>query len=294
MVSSRRRIARIGLCVACLAGVALPIGPALAASANDPAWLYAGSDVPHDPQWTFGILPNGLRYAVRHNGVPPGQVSIRIVADVGSLYETDAQRGYAHLIEHLTFRDSKYLKSGEAIPTWQKLGATFGSDTNAETSPTQTTYKLDLPNASPASIDETFKLLSGMISAPIFTPQGVRTEVPIVLAEMREREGAETHVIEATRAAFFKGQPLADHSPIGRVATLEAATSDSINGTGPTTPSSWWRAMPIRRRWWHRSANGSVTGTAKAPNRPSPILARQRPRLAVRNSPASTRLTRRR
>jgi zinc protease len=45
-------------------------------------------------------------------------VSIRIIADVSSLYETEAQRGYAHLIEHLTFRDSKYLKGGEAIPTW--------------------------------------------------------------------------------------------------------------------------------------------------------------------------------
>jgi zinc protease len=47
-------------------------------------------------------------------------VSIRIIADVSSLYETEAQRGYAHLIEHLTFRDSKYLKGGEAIPTWQE------------------------------------------------------------------------------------------------------------------------------------------------------------------------------
>ena len=228
MVSSRLRIARFGLVLSLMVGTALPLAPAFAAPPPDPAWLYAGSDVPHDAKWTFGILPNGLRYAVRHNGVPPGQISIRMVADVGSLYETDAQRGYAHLIEHLTFRDSKYLKSGEAIPTWQKLGATFGSDTNAETSPTQTTYKLDLPNASPETTDETFKLLSGMISAPIFTPQGVKTEVPIVLAEMREREGAETHVIEATRAAFFKGQPLADRSPIGRVATLEAADSASI------------------------------------------------------------------
>ncbi|WP_353228132.1 insulinase family protein [Novosphingobium sp.] len=191
-------------------------------------WLYVGSDVPHDAQWTFGILPNGLRYAVRHNGVPPGQVSIRIVADVGSLYETDAQRGYAHLIEHLSFRDSKYLKAGEAIPTWQKLGATFGSDTNAETSPTQTAYKLDLPGATPATLDETFRLLSGMISAPIFTPVGVATEVPIVLAEMRERRGPEARVIEATRAAFFAGQPLASRSPIGTVPTLEAATAASV------------------------------------------------------------------
>lgn len=191
-------------------------------------WLYAGSDVPQDKEWIFGRLPNGIRYAVRHNGVPPEQISVRVLVDAGSFYETDAQRGYAHLIEHLTFRDSKYLKSGEAIPTWQRLGATFGSDTNAETSGTQTVYKLDLPAITPAKLDETFMLLSGMIAAPIFTPAGVKTEVPIVLAEMRERAGPQTRVMDATRELFFAGQPAATRSPIGTVETLQAATPASV------------------------------------------------------------------
>lgn len=204
--------------------------PAKAATGKvDPTnWLYQGSDVPHDKEWVFGILPNGLRYAVRKNGVPPGQVSVRVLVDAGSMYETDAQRGYAHLIEHLTFRDSKYLKAGEAIPTWQKLGATFGSDTNAETSATQTVYKLDVPEVDANKLDETFKLLSGMITAPIFTPVGVKTEVPIVLAEMRERTGPQSRVIDGTRGLFFTGQPLATRSPIGTVDTLNAATPETI------------------------------------------------------------------
>ena len=42
-----------------------------APAANAPAkttavpWLYEGSDVPVDDTWTFGVLPNGLRYAVK-------------------------------------------------------------------------------------------------------------------------------------------------------------------------------------------------------------------------------------
>jgi predicted Zn-dependent peptidase len=31
--------------------------------------------------------------------------SVRVLVDAGSFYETDAQQGFAHLIEHLTFRD---------------------------------------------------------------------------------------------------------------------------------------------------------------------------------------------
>lgn len=207
-----------------------PARPAAApkAATGSVPWLYRGSDVPQDKAWIFGVLPNGLRYAVRRNGVPPGQVSVRVLVDAGSLYETDPQRGYAHLIEHLTFRDSKYLKAGEAIPAWQRLGATFGSDTNAETSPTQTVYKLDIPDVSPAKLDETFRLLSGMITAPIFTDVGVKTEVPIVLAEMRERSGPQTRILDGTRAVFFAGQPLGVRSPIGTEETLNAATPAKV------------------------------------------------------------------
>ena len=37
----------------------------------------------------FGTLPNGLRYAVRRNALPAGQVSIRVRIDAGSLHEAD-------------------------------------------------------------------------------------------------------------------------------------------------------------------------------------------------------------
>ncbi|NLR71062.1 insulinase family protein [Novosphingobium sp. ERN07] len=235
MRSKNTRARRIGLVLSLLLVSTAPVvaqtpakAPAAAAAKASIPWLYQGSDVPQDKAWTFGVLPNGLRYAVRHNGVPPEQVSIRVLVDAGSMYETEDQRGYAHLLEHLTFRESKYLKEGETIPTWQRLGATFGSDTNAETSPTQTVYKLDIPQADPAKLDETFRLLSGMITAPIFTDHGVKTEVPIVLAEMRERTSAQSRVLDETRNLFFKGQLLAARNPIGTVPTLEAANGAKV------------------------------------------------------------------
>ncbi|HNJ47957.1 MAG TPA: insulinase family protein, partial [Novosphingobium sp.] len=137
-----------------LAPLPAPAAPPPAAAGDATPWLYRGSDVPQDKEWVFGELPNGLRYAVRRNGVPPGQVSIRIRMDVGSLYEQENEKGYSHLLEHLVFRQSKYLGDGQAIPTWQRLGATFGSDTNAQTGPISTTFKLDLPGVPPVSLDE--------------------------------------------------------------------------------------------------------------------------------------------
>ncbi|MEC9150743.1 MAG: insulinase family protein [Pseudomonadota bacterium] len=192
-------------------------------------WIYEGSDVPRDEEWVFGELPNGLRYAVRKNGVPPDQVSVRVRIDAGSLHEEDSELGYAHLLEHLLFRESRYLGPAEAIPTWQRLGATFGSDTNAETSPTHTVYKLDLPNVNEAKLAESMKLLSGMVRSPVLSDANVKAEVPIVLAEKRERGGPGERAGNASREVLFSGQRLATRTPIGTEETLGAATGDSVS-----------------------------------------------------------------
>ena len=208
------------------AAVATPALPPLP-SQRDP-WLYHGSDIPHDKQWAFGRLNNGLRWAVRSNSVPPGQVSIRIRIDAGSLYEAPGEAGFAHLIEHLVFRQSQYLGEAQAIPAWQRLGATFGSDTNAETTPTQTVFKIDLPDANAAKLDESFKLLSGMMIAPTLSESDIRTEAPIVLAEKRERGGTTERMMDATREMIYAGQPMADHATIGSVASIEGAHETQV------------------------------------------------------------------
>lgn len=214
---------------------ALPVGAqdaapptAPTAQAKNASWLYAGSDIPRDTAWRFGVLPNGVRYAVRNNGVPPGQVSIRVRMDVGSLFETDKQRGYAHLLEHLTFRGSVHIPDGEAKRIWQRFGVTFGSDSNAQTTPTQTVYQLDLPSVTPANLDEGMKLLAGMVREPRISETAVAAERGVVSAELRESNGPQKRIADATNAHLFAGQLLADRSPIGTEASLAAARADTV------------------------------------------------------------------
>ncbi|WP_341714044.1 pitrilysin family protein, partial [Erythrobacter sp.] len=211
------------------AAVPVPQAPPTSMQSGDEVpWLYRDSDIPVDREWQFGEMGNGLRYAVRENGVPPGQVSIRIRIDAGSLHESDEEQGYAHLLEHMLFRESKYLGSGEAIPTWQRLGATLGHDANAETTPTHTVYKIDLPAITSEGLEESFKLLSGMVREPVLTNDNIAAEVPIVLAEMREQSGAGQRVSEQTLATLFAGQRLANRRPIGTEATLRATDQASL------------------------------------------------------------------
>ncbi|MBO9576571.1 MAG: insulinase family protein [Sphingobium sp.] len=200
--------------------------PAAAASARP--WFYEHSDVPMDPAWRFGVLPNGLRYAIRHNDIPDRMVSIRVRMDVGSLMEKPEEAGFAHFIEHLSFRGSRDVPDGESKRIWQRLGAEFGVDSNAQTTPTQTSFAVDLPEATPAGLDESLKILASMVSAPNIVPQAVDAERAVVMAERRESLGPGSAASDQTRAFYYAGQPLADHSPIGTEATLQGATAQSL------------------------------------------------------------------
>ena len=192
-------------------------------------WLYEGSDVPVDTSWTFGELPNGVRYAVKKNDVPAGQVSIRVRIDAGALHEKDDEQGFAHLIEHLSFRGSTFVPDGEAKRIWQRFGVSFGSDSNAQTTPTQTVYKLDLPNATPEKLDESIKIISGMMRNPRISDASLNAERAIVLAELREGSGAKLVYSDALRAHMFQGQRLASRSTIGTPETLQAADAARLN-----------------------------------------------------------------
>mgnify|MGYP001557269184 CR=1 FL=1 len=199
-------------------------------AASEPArpWLYENSDVPIDPAWRFGTLPNGLRYAIRRNGVPPGQLSMRVRIDAGSLMERSDELGFAHFLEHLTFRGSLHVPDGESKRIWQRLGVSFGSDSNARTTPISTTYALDLPDASPQGLEESVKILAGMMMEPNIVPAAIDAERAIVLAEMREGTNAGSRVADASRALFFAGQPLGKNPPIGTEQTLNAATAKML------------------------------------------------------------------
>ncbi len=213
------------------AAYAQGVAPASAVKASPvkQPWLYEGSDVPVDTSWTFGELPNGLRYAVKKNDVPAGQVSIRVRIDAGALHENDDEQGFAHLIEHLSFRGSTFVPDGEAKRIWQRFGVTFGSDSNAQTTPTQTVYKLDLPNAAPEKLDESIKIISGMIRNPRISDVALNAERAIVLAELREGGGAQQVYSDALREHMFQGQKLATRSTIGTPETLRASDAVRLN-----------------------------------------------------------------
>lgn len=208
--------------------LSLLIATPVLAQTGDADWLYRGSDIARDPAWRFGTLPNGLRYAVRRNALPAGQVSIRIRIDVGSLHEADNERGWAHYVEHMLFRGTESFPDRRAREIWAELGASFGSDTNATTDSTQTIYQLDLPHADRAHLDRSLEVMAEMMTRARFEAGAVTGERPVILAEKTRRPELTQRYFETSWPLVYAGLRYASRDPIGTEETLNGATAEGL------------------------------------------------------------------
>jgi zinc protease len=206
-----------------------------AATASAPAatprrdeWPQAKSDVAADPRVRFGVLPNGMRYAIMQNATPPGQASLRLRIDAGSMNETDAQQGLAHFLEHMAFNGSKAIPEGEMVKILERHGLAFGADTNASTDFDETVYKLDLPQTDDDTVDSSLQILRETASELLIAQDAVDRERGIVLSEERTRDGPGYRIYKSRLAFLLKGQLPPTRFPIGQVDVLKTAPASQI------------------------------------------------------------------
>ncbi len=200
------------------------------ASTAKPTWAFEQSDVPVDPGYRFGVLPNGMRFVIRRNANPKGTALVRMQVDAGSLDEQDDERGFAHYVEHMAFNGSTRVPEGEMVKLLERDGLAFGADTNASTDYQRTTYKLDLPRADPALLDVALMLMRETASELSFTPAAVERERGVVMSEMRDRAGYQLKAYEDQIGFLLPGSQLAARLPIGTHQSLEKASAAGLKG----------------------------------------------------------------
>ncbi|HEV2815646.1 MAG TPA: insulinase family protein [Allosphingosinicella sp.] len=203
----------------CLLALAASLALAAQLRAQAPAaaepWPQARSDLPADPDVRFGILPNGMRYAIRRNATPPNQTSLRLRIDAGSLQEAEDQRGLAHFIEHMAFNGTTHVAEGEFVRRLERHGLRFGADTNASTEWTQTVYKLDLPENDAATIDEGLFLLREVAGEVTFAPAAIDRERGVIQSEERTRATPNYRIFVDEISYLLPGQLVPRRIPIG-------------------------------------------------------------------------------
>ena len=180
------------------------------------------------PTVRYGMLANGLKYAILKNGTPQGTASIRMRFGVGSLGETDRERGLAHFIEHMAFNGSTNVPEGEMIKLLERKGLAFGADTNASTGFEATTYKLDLPRTDGDLISTGLMLMRETAGNLNLSQAAIDRERGVVLSEMRTRDSFQLRQITALFGFQAPGSMLSQRLPIGTAEVLRTATADDL------------------------------------------------------------------
>ncbi len=176
----------------------------------------------------FGKLPNGLRYVVRSNGEPRNRASLRLVVLAGSFMEMEYQRGLAHFLEHLAFNGSRHYPKGTLVATLQRLGMSFGADTNAYTGFDRTVYQLELPDTRAATLTEGFRIFGDYAAALDLSPDMIEKERGIVLAEKRAADSVSFRTLLAEMSFALGGTLIPDRLPIGSEEVIKHAPRAAI------------------------------------------------------------------
>ncbi len=205
-------------------------------------WNAETSDLEPDSSIIYGQLPNGLRYAIRPNQRPQNQVIVRMTIDFGSAAEAEDEQGLAHFIEHMAFNGTTNVPEGEMVKMLERLGLSFGADTNASTGYTQTQYKLDLPRADPALLERSLFLMRETASEILFNEGAVNRERGVVIAEKRERENFGFQSARAANDLFYPNTYFATRYPIGQQKILESAPAERMRALY----KKWYRPQRIK------------------------------------------------
>ena len=191
----------------------------------DPAihvWPHEISDVPKDADVRYGVLENGLRYALQSNGRPEQEAVIRLTFRAGAKHESDDMLGGAHFLEHMAFNGTQNVPEGEMVKSLERMGMSFGADTNASTSYTRTDYRLNLPEVDDTTVDYALFLLRELSDKMLIEEAAVERERGVVKAEEARRRGPQYDASQA-RQKFLQPNARSLARPV-------AGTPESLDG----------------------------------------------------------------
>ena len=227
MINARRLLlaAASGLALlAALPAAAQTAGGAAAQPSN--AWAQTVSDIPADPAVRYGVLPNGMRYAILRNATPPGQASLRLRIDAGSLMEDDDEQGLAHFMEHMAFNGTTNIPENELLRILERLGLAFGADTNAFTSLDQTAYILELPRTDDETVDAALRIMREQVSEALMAADAIDAERGVIQGEERTGNSPARRAFAARLALLAPRQRASERLPIGDMEVIRTAPRD--------------------------------------------------------------------
>lgn len=221
-----RRLAPLLLALLALAQAAAAQAPAAPAARS--AWGFDRSDLTPHPSVQFGVLPNGMRYALMRNAEPAGALAVRLRIGAGAAVEGEREQGSMHLIEHLVFHGTAGIPQLALPLMLARDGLERWNDFNADTSFEETLYRLDLAKSDARARATALTLMREIAANLSFDRRIVEAAKQRVTAEIGERDSVEDRLLAAQNAFFFPGSAIAGRSVAGSEARVKRIPAGAL------------------------------------------------------------------
>jgi len=155
------------------------------------------------PKTEMTTLPNGLRVASEETY--RASSSLGLFVDAGSRYETDANNGISHLLEHMAFKTTQNRSSLRVVRDVEDMGGNVGAASARE-------YMVFTADVLRNNLDKATELVAETALKPKFAPWDIDDQRKIIRYELEEMEkNAQAMVTEMIFQAAYT-----DSSPLGR------------------------------------------------------------------------------
>ena len=184
--------------------------------------------LPLDPNVKVGKLSNGFTYYIRKNSEPANRATLSLVNKVGSVLETEEQRGLAHFLEHMCFNGTKHFPKNKLIEYLGEAGVRFGADLNAYTGFNETVYQLPIPLDKPGLLKNAMQILRDWAQDATLDEEEIDKERGVVLEERRLRLGAQQRIQDQLFPVIFNNSRYSNRLPIGTEEVLKNCSYESL------------------------------------------------------------------
>ena len=206
--------------------------------------LFALSSCANNPYQTDAIatvssntLDNGFFYAIHAKPENSDKIELRLMIKSGSFSETDAQSGYAHLLEHMAFNGTKNFPKLKIVELFEKSGLTFGHDINAYTSFDETVYSFSIPKDNTQLLADTLLYLRDILTDIELEQHELDKEKGVVENEYHQSTQQEKSYYYALFDDYIENSEYQRRLPIGTLKSINNSTVASIN----TFYKDWYR-----------------------------------------------------
>lgn len=189
--------------------------------ANMPVYSNSRSTLIFLPTGTLeGYLPNGLHYLILRNSSPVSRVEARLVLRVGSVQETEQQKGCAHFLEHVAFGGTTHFPKRSLVEYLESQGMKYGQDINAFTGFDRTIYMFAIPtdHQQEETVNRSLLIMRDWLDGISMNPEKVENEKGIILEELRGYNlGDDFYSLKIGQGVFGRCMPLGTAEDIREV-----------------------------------------------------------------------------